>query len=78
MARKRKRPPTAIEQLLGAIDGSGLSGRALGRKAGVSQSSISRLRRGERSLLLVTAELLAGALDMRIALVPSGKQPERN
>jgi transcriptional regulator with XRE-family HTH domain len=78
MARKPKRPPTAIEQLLGAIDGSGLSGRALGRKAGVSQSSISRLRRGERSLLLVTAELLAGALDMRIALVPSGKQPERN
>jgi transcriptional regulator with XRE-family HTH domain len=66
----RRKPPTVVEQILGAIDESGLSGRDVAERAGLSASIVSRLRTGRRTVLVATAESLCRAVGRRLAVVP--------
>lgn len=57
-----------------AIKTSGETRYAIAKRAGVSQSQLSRLIHGKRGMLrLDTIERLADALGLRITIEPKGK-----
>jgi transcriptional regulator with XRE-family HTH domain len=58
-----------------AREHKGLSQRALGRKAGVPQSHISKIESGAVDLRLSSLIELARALDLELALVPRRALP---
>lgn len=75
-----KHPPIPVSTnllrtLLAARDARGLSQAALGKSLGISQAQISRIERGLNDPQLSTLYNIAGALDLRLMLVPRSLGP---
>lgn len=70
---------TYTEQLDLAIKENGLTNEKLAVKADLTSTTISRVRRGERTVVLETLDKVAGALgmDVVIELVPKGEAARR-
>lgn len=63
MAMRRK---TLSEQLLDAIEASGVSNYRLSKETGVSEPALSRFRRGLTVLSMPAAEAIAAYLGLRL------------
>jgi hypothetical protein len=64
------RNQSTLEQLQAAMQNSGQSRYAISKATGLSPAALSRFASGERGLTFDSAEVLAGHLGYRIALVP--------
>ena len=67
MLAKWKAKPTMTDVLKDAIERSGLTRYRIARDSGVLQSSLSRFMKGERTVRLGKADVLAAYLGLRLA-----------
>ena len=73
---KSKTKPTMTEVLKAAIEGSGISRYKIAQDTGILETSLSRFMRGETSLRLDKADVLAAYLGLRLVSDPDAKPPE--
>jgi transcriptional regulator with XRE-family HTH domain len=73
---KNKPKPTLTDVLKAAIERSGLTHYRIGRDSGIPESSLLRFMRGETSLRLDRADVLARYLGLQLTTDPDAKPPE--
>jgi transcriptional regulator with XRE-family HTH domain len=73
---KGKSKPTMTEVLKAAIEQSEVSRYKIAQDTGILETSLSRFMRGETSLRLDKADLLAAYLGLRLVADPDAKPPE--
>jgi transcriptional regulator with XRE-family HTH domain len=73
---KSEKKSTMTDALKAAIDESGLSRYEISKATGVLQTSLSRFMRGETSLRLDKADVLAEYLGLRLVVAPDAVPPE--
>ena len=74
--RKSKARPTLTESLRDAIERSGLTTYRIAKGIGISESTLRRFVRGETSLRLDKADVLAAYLGLRLVPDPDAIPPE--
>jgi transcriptional regulator with XRE-family HTH domain len=73
---KSKPSPTMTDALKAALEASGLSRYRIAKVTGLTEPSLSRFMRGETSLRLDKADLLAEYLGFRLVRDPNATPPE--
>ncbi len=73
---KSKQKPTMTAAIKTAIEESGVSRYEISKATGILQTSLSRFMRGETSLRLDKADVLADYLGLRLVPDPDAVPPE--
>ena len=73
---KSKNKPTMTEVIKAAIENCGVSRYRIAQATGILEPSLSRFMRGETTILLNKADVLAEYLGYRLVIDPEAKPPE--